>query len=82
MAESIFLSIFSKFIRSAYTLIAATFFGLGFGVASIALRRSSSATNTDNNLNESRQIFHQGNEIVARGELLRHVLMDIQNGQY
>jgi hypothetical protein len=62
-------------------LIAATFFGIGFGVASIALRLSS-ATNTDNNPSESRQIFHQGNDVSARGELLRHVLMDIQNSQY
>jgi hypothetical protein len=80
--NQLILSIFSKFIWSAYTLIAATFFGLGFGVASILLRRSSSATNTDNNLNESHQIFRHGNKIFARVELLRRVLMDIQNGQY
>jgi hypothetical protein len=76
MAESI-LSIISKFIRAAYTSIAATFFGLGFGVASIALvRLSSSSTNSDN------LEVHPDNQVLARGELLRHVLIDIQNGWY
>jgi hypothetical protein len=75
MAELIFLPIISKFIRAAYTLIAATFFGLGFGVASFAHFVMLSLSTNSNNVE-----FHHHNEVFARGELLRHVLVDIQNG--